>query len=164
MSLITETGAGLPDAESFASVADADAYWAARGAPAVWTGLTTSAKESALRLGTEHLARFTGMWRGTRLKATQALDWPRGGVVVDGVELAYSVLPVQLVRAVCELALKAASGALLSDESAQVKSEKVGPLEVVYADGARQQTRFVYVETLLAPLLRGGGTIALVRC
>lgn len=163
MALIVESGAGLPDAESYASVATADAYWAARGAPVAWSGLTTGAKESALRQATEYLARFTGKWKGIRVKTTQALDWPRSSVVVDSVTLAYDALPVQLVRATCELALKASSSTLMADETAQVKAEKVGPLEVTYADGARQQTRFAFVDTLLAPLINGAGSIKVVR-
>jgi hypothetical protein len=44
MTLIVETGQGLPDAESFISVADADTYFTARG-NAVWAALTDDAKE-----------------------------------------------------------------------------------------------------------------------
>jgi hypothetical protein len=163
MALITEDGTGLSTAESYASVATADAYWSARN-NTTWAGLTTAAKEASLRLATEYLgAKYVDRWRGLRVKTTQALEWPRSSVCVDGVTLAYNAVPVQLQRAVCELALKAASASLVADEGAQVKSETVGPLEVVYADGARQQTRFAYVESLLSPLLSGAGTIKVVR-
>lgn len=161
--LVVEDGSGRPDAESFASLAEADAYWLARGSPAAWVGLFQDQKEAALRRATEHLQAYSGRWRGLRVNAGQALDWPRSGVVVDGVTLAYDSLPVQLVRATCELAIKAGSGSLMVDETAAIKSEKVGPLEVTYADGARQQTRYAFVETLLAPLLATAGSIKVVR-
>lgn len=163
MALIVEDGSGLSTAESYASVATADAYWAARN-NTTWSGLTTAVKEANLRVASEYLgARFAGRWRGVRVKTTQALDWPRSDVCVDGVTLVYNVLPPQLVRAVCELALKLVTAPLVADETAQVKSETVGPLSVVYADGARQQTRYAYVEYLLAPLVRGAGSIPVVR-
>ncbi|RZJ12070.1 MAG: hypothetical protein EOP39_04590 [Rubrivivax sp.] len=164
MALITETGAGLAGAESFASVADADAYWAIRGAPAAWTALTTGDKEAALRLGTEYLGqRFAERWKGYRVSTTQALDWPRVGVVVDRFERVYTVIPVELVRATIELALKSRTASLTADEAAQVKSEAVGPIAVTYADNARQQTRFAAVENMLHPLLTGSGSISIVR-
>lgn len=164
MALVTETGAGLPSAESYASVSDADAYWAVRGAPTSWSSLTTAEKEAALRLGTEYLGqRYSGHWKGQRVTTVQALDWPRSGVVVDRIEQVYSVIPVALQRATIELALKSRTASLFADETAQVKSEAVGPISVVYADGARQQTRFAGVEAMIRPLLKAGGGIPIVR-
>lgn len=164
MSLVTETGASLPDAESYASVEAADAYHAGRTIG--WLDLALPEKEAALRLATDYLhQRFTGSWQGQRVRADQALDWPRSGVIVDGIEQRYTVLPVQLVRATCELALKASAQPLTADETAAVKSEKVGPIEITYADGARQQTRFAAVENMVRPLLRVGsqGSVRVFR-
>lgn len=163
MALIVETGTGLPDAESYASVAQADAYHADRGGSA-WGPLSVPQKEAALRRATDYLQQNGGRWQGYRVSAAQALDWPRSGVVVDRMPVPADSIPVQLVRACCELALKATTQALAADEAAQVKSEKVGQIEVVYADGARQQTRFAAVEAMLRPLqASSGNTIALVR-
>lgn len=163
MALVTEDGSGLSTAESYASVAVADSYFSARGVT-TWAGMATSDKEVALRAGTEYLGqRFAGKWQGQRVKATQALDWPRAGVVLDCIEQAYTAIPVALQRATIELALKSRSGSLLVDEAAQVKSETIGPIAVVYADGARQQTRFAAVEALIRPLLKAGGGIPIYR-
>jgi hypothetical protein len=166
MALVTEDGTGLPNAESYASVADADTYWSGRGAPSAWTGLATDSKEAALRLGTEYLGQqYAGLWQGDRLTSTQALDWPRAGLVLDNISQASNVVPVALKRATIELALKSRTSSLMADETAQVKSEAVGPIEVVYADGERQQTRFASVEAMVRPLLKGGaqGSIRIVR-
>lgn len=162
MALVTEDGTGLSTAESYVSVTTADAYWSARN-NTTWAALTTAVKEANLRIATEYLSRYTGKWRGLRVKTTQALDWPRSEVCVDNVVIAYNVLPGQLVRAVCELAAKVVSGSLIVDESAQVVSESIGPISTTYAQGARQQTRYAYVDALLAPLLRAGNGISVVR-
>jgi hypothetical protein len=161
--LIVEDGTGKPDAESYASVAAADLFHSARG-NAAWAALSTSAKEINLRKATDWLGeRFSTRWAGYRSTSTQALDWPRAGVCIDRVLIAANALPVPLVRATMELALKAIDGPLTADESAQVKSETVGPLSVTYADGARQQTRFAAVENTLSPLVGGSNVIRLVR-
>ncbi|RZL39231.1 MAG: hypothetical protein EOP35_04130 [Rubrivivax sp.] len=163
MAITTEDGTGLANAETYASVATADTYHAARNGTS-WAALSTAAKEAALRLATEWLGqRYLGRWQGVRVKTTQALEWPRSDVCVDGIGLVYSTLPVQLVRATCELALKSLTTTLTADETAQVTSEQVGPIAVTYAAGARQQTRFAAVEALIRPLLKAGGGIPIVR-
>lgn len=161
--LVVEDGSGMQDADTYASVATADAYHASRGNSA-WALLTTAMKDVKLRMATDYLqAKYSGGWKGYRVTALQALDWPRYGVTVDRVTLVSDQLPVQLVRACCELALKAIDGPLTADEGAQVKAEKVGQIEVTYADGARQQTRFASVESMLRPLLQGGLNTLQVR-
>lgn len=162
--LVVEDGSGMQNADSYASVATADDYHASRGNTA-WSHLTTSTKDVKLRMATDYLqAKYSGGWKGYRVAALQALDWPRYGVTVDRITLVSDELPVQLVRACCELALKAIDGPLMVDEGAQVKAEKIGSIEVTYADGARQQTRFAAVDSMLRPLLAGGpGSIAIRR-
>lgn len=164
MPLIVETGSGSSTAESYASVTDADAYHAGRGNTA-WAALTTSAKEINLRNATDHIEQmYLGLWKGDKNLSIQALSWPRSNVYVDSYLLANNSIPAQLIKATCELALKASTGPLTIDEGAQVKSEQVGPLATTYADGARQQTRYAAVENLLSPLLGSGrGSIKLVR-
>lgn len=163
--LIVEDGTGMPNAESYASVATADAYHARRPGANAWAALSTDQKESALIQATDYLqATYSTRWKGIRLTVDQALDWPRSAVVVDRVTLAYDQVPAQVVRATCELALRSLTQPLTADESAQVKSEKIGSLEVVYADGARQQTRWVLVEQLLSPLIKiGPNTLRVTR-
>jgi len=162
-SLIVEDGTGKPDAESYASVAEADLYHSKRGNTS-WLALTTQKKDESLRKATDWLGeRFGGFWAGRRSTSIQALDWPRTGVCIDGVMIAGNALPIAIVKATIELALKASETALTVDEGAQVKSETVGPLSVTYADGYRQQTRFASVENILAPLVTGRNSIKLVR-
>lgn len=164
MALVVEDGSGLPDAEAYCSAADADEFHATRG-NAAWAARSTEAKEQALRRATDDmLQQYSGRWKGERISASQALDWPRDGVVIDGFELRSDEVPAAVVRACAELALRALSGALTPDEGPGVKSKTVGPIEIVYQDGARDEKRYLAVENLLRPYLRGAASqITLVR-
>lgn len=157
MALIVEDGTGLETAESYASVAQADARLAALGMTN-WATLTTTEKEQALRRATVAMVQFCGgRWKGTRIYRIQALDWPRYGVEVDGYGIPSTEVPVDVVSACIDLALKAAAGDLNPDLSRAVKREKVGPLETEYADYAPQSTRYRALEQALSSYLRGSG-------
>lgn len=161
MALTVESGAGLTDAEAYLSVADADTYFAARG-NASWAALDATAKEQALRKGADYL-EASYRWRGERATTVQALSWPRKCVTVDGVDVPSDAVPVAIQRANAELAVRASAGELRTDEGAQVASETVGPISVTYAPGARQNTRYAAVDSMLAAYVRGSGEIPVVR-
>lgn len=164
--LIVETGSGATDSQSYASVADADAYHAARGRT-LWATMSEAEKEQALTRATDYMVEvYRKRWDGYRINSTQALDWPRYGVCKDGFAVLSNVVPAEVSKACMELALIAAAGDLLAPQGPQVKSEKVGPLEVVYADGARQATAYPAVDRLLSPLFGAAGgsnTLKVVR-
>jgi hypothetical protein len=172
MTLIVETGAGLPDAESYISVADADTYHANRG-NAAWAALATDAKEQALRSATDYMRQnYRLRWIGMHVSITQALDWPRAWVpIVDSpggyqgfpTYLALDVVPTEVKSACAELALRASSAALTPDVGPQVTREQVGPISVDYLPGGRQNLHFGAVEAMLAPWLKGRGAAAVVR-
>lgn len=155
MALITETGAGLADAESYCAVSFADQYHADR-ANTGWTGLEAPQKEAFLRRATEYmLAVYRENWKGARATSTQALDWPRTGVVVDGFELAAVTVPVEVQKACAILALKAIKGDLDPDPAAAVKRKKVDVLEVEYFEQAGKPAQHKVVADLLRPFLAG---------
>ena len=173
MSLIVETGQAGVDSESYASVADADTYHAKRG-NAAWADFDTDVKEAHLRNATDYMSQVYGQrWSGTRVTATQALDWPRyqaprkdvpGGYGSLPAYYDYQSIPVELKNACILLAFKAASGELAPDLDRPTTSETVGPVSVTYAAGAREAVKFRAVDNLLAPLLCSGGmNIKLVR-
>lgn len=159
-----DTDPGSATAEAYCSVADADTYHAARG-NAAWATRSTDAKEQALRRATDDmLQQYSGRWKGERISASQALDWPRDGVVIDGYELPADEIPPAIVRACAELALRSLSGSLTPDAGPEVKSKTIGPIEIVYQDGARSAKRYTAVENLLRPYVRGGSNqITLLR-
>ncbi|MGY3265804.1 DnaT-like ssDNA-binding protein [Lysobacter sp. HA35] len=157
MALVVEDGSGLTTAEAYISVAAADAYFADRGNTA-WAALTSTAKEQALRAGADYMqAVYGGAWVGCKLKLTQALDWPRTSVLYP------APIPAEISRANAELALRAATGSLLADQGAQVTSETVGPVSVTYAPGARQSTRYAFVDSLVQRWMSGGGALKVAR-
>lgn len=169
--LITETGAGLADAESLCSVADADRYHVARGNEAAWVDLDLEIKEQRLRRATDFMKSvYRARWVGSRVSQAQALDWPRAGVVVDGFMIASTSVPADVSRACAELALRA-SGELLADAdtaSSVVKKEVLGPIETEFFEpNVDARSRFVGVDAMLAPYFGttggGSGTIRLVR-
>lgn len=164
MALITETGAGVEGAESYASVADANAYFSARN-NAVWDAAdSTDAKEPALRKATQYLdAAYR--FRGDRTHYGQALCWPRASVVIDGIYLDQSAIPQRIKDACCELALRALSADLFSDVAAQhVTDVAVGPIKrSMSAPSNAGQVRYAVVDSLIRPLVRGGGSFEVVR-
>jgi hypothetical protein len=159
--LTTETGAGLPDAESYASIAAADVRCASLGKTA-WATLAEADKEIALRKATLFMATYRTRWAGRRVYQHQALDWPRYNVVVDGFTVPSTSVPTDVVNACIDLAVRAGSGEdLLPDldtGSNAIKKDKTGPLETEYFQNTTDaRERFVAVDTLLAPYFGSAG-------
>lgn len=77
MTFIVEDGTGLPDANSYASVADADEHYTARG-DAEWLAATEAEKEYALIKATDYLDAVY-VFRSVPLTETQSLECPRYG-------------------------------------------------------------------------------------
>jgi hypothetical protein len=165
MALVVETGTGSATAESFASVADADAYHTKFG-NAGWAG-TTGEKEIALRRATRFIeSSYSTRWTGERRTSAQALSWPRRWAdTFDGFAINTDVVPVQVRDAVCEIALSALAGDVLTDQlpdtSGSVVSESVsvGPISVstTYAGGGVvRKAVLTKSSAILSDLLAGG--------
>ncbi len=170
MPIIIETGAGLPDAESYASIAAADARCASLGLTA-WAALVEADKEIALRKAMIFMATYRTRWAGRRVYQRQALDWPRNNVAVDGFTVLSTVVPLDIVNACIDLAVRAGRGEdLLPDldtGSNAIKKDKTGPLETEYFQNTTDaRERFVAVDALLAPYFGsagGGNSIKVTR-
>lgn len=152
MALVVEDGTGLANAESYVSVAVCDAYHLAMG-NTTWTG-ADSVKEPALRRATQYIDAMYRI-KSERLLPTQALEFPR-------VDISWLLpdWPVKaLVDATCELALKALSGALISDTTAEsIKREKVGPIETEFFRNDGTQVRYALVDKILKDLVYGASS------
>lgn len=166
--LTTETGAGLPDAESYASLAAADARNGALGV-ADWATLTEPAKEIALRRATQFmLANYRARWAGRRVYQAQALDWPRWNVEVDGFLLPSNVVPADVVNACIDLAARAGRGEELMPDldvgNNQIKRDKTGPLETEYfQNNVDAAGRFVAIDAALQPYFGAAGGAGMIR-
>jgi len=158
MTLVVESGSGLVNAESYASVADTDARHTALGNTA-WTG-TEATKEAALRRATEYMEQaYRTRWKGTRLTRAQALSWPRYGACVDGWDIPSTEIPADVVSACIDLALRALAGELNPDLERAVIREKVGPLETEYSAHSPQSPRYRAADMALSAYLKGGGVM-----
>lgn len=157
MALTVETGAGLPDAESYISAADASTYHAARN-NAAWAELTDGQKEAALRAATGYIDTIA-RYKGSRLLASQALEFPRTSIY-DWSGYEVSGVPRRVQQACAELALRAASTPLYADlaRGGRVVSESVGPISTTYAADAPAGTEYTVAMNLLKPYTRDSGT------
>ena len=154
MAFVVETGAGSASANSYASVANADSYVADRGLTG-WAALTTSVKEQSLIKATDYLEQtYREAWKGYRVNSTQALSWPRSEVIVDTFPVAANIVPVAVVRACIEMALRASAGDdLIADLSQQVVRERVDVIETEYAEYSSPAAKYPAVNRLLIPYL-----------
>ena len=165
MTLVVENGAGLADAESFASVAAFKTYCTDRG---VSYG-TDATIEQRLRAGFDYMLQaYRTRWAGYRSTTTQAGDWPRYDVprrdLGMGAYYASTVIPAEIVQANILLAIRATPGEdLTPDETQAVKREKVGQLETEYQDHSTDQVRYTAVDRLVAPFLVNGGAARMMR-
>lgn len=156
MALIVEDGTGLNNAESYASVAFADAYFAARISGG-WSIITEANKEMLLRLATDHIDAVYGQrFKGTKGTLSQALQWPRIGVYVDGYEYPVDDVPIEVQRACCEFAYAANTQTLLPTLEQGVKREKIDVIEIEYDEFSSRLPKFTKASSLLAKYLTGG--------
>lgn len=129
--IVVETGSGSSSANSYASVADGDAYHAMHLYATAWTQATDANKEKALIWSTRLLDEQM-VWTGHKLEDSQALQWPRNGVIDKGDFLIESTtIPQSLKDSVSEFARFLIS----SDRTAEAdtigfKRIKAGPVEV----------------------------------
>lgn len=154
--MIPEDGTGLANADAYVSVEYADAYFLARGNQ-TWAGLGSADKEAAIIKATDYLeAAYFDKWRGERLKSGQSLSFPRSPFG----------MPTKFKSAVCELAIRANAGELMSDIERLTTKEKVGSIEVEYAQNADPATKYAYVASLLKPFLKPASAMVmrLERC
>jgi len=128
MALIVEDGTGKADAETYISLAGFKTYCARRNRR--YEDYIEPHMEAALIDATAYLdGRY--LYKGARKLATQALEFPRTGLV-DRSGHTISGVPLRVAHACCELALKKLeNGASLFedlDRGGQVVSETVGPI------------------------------------
>lgn len=159
MSIVTETGSGLANAESLCDVATALTYHTDRG-NAVWLALTTAQQEQALRKATDYMEQvYKPLWQGMRVNNAQALDWPRVGVTANSYYVLSTIVPLPVQRACAELAARVSTGDLLPDTTQQKLSTKVGDIEVAYNKYSPQQKQYPQVIALLRPYFKSGANV-----
>ena len=182
LTLIKEDGAGLANANSYASAADGDAYHDGHLYATAWTAAVTGSKEKALVMATrliDGLFQFNGFKR----ISTQALQWPRrecrdpdsedgvvpGLLLVRGPFLDETKVPALVVNATCELARALVIEDRTDDPDGEGLSSVsvVGSLRLDFNANDRQPVVPLIVQTWLAKfgeyLARSKGMAKLVR-
>lgn len=165
MAFVVETGAGLTNSNSFASVAVADTYVADRGI-AGWASLTNTVKEQALIRATDYLeATYRNAWKGFRNSQTQALSWPRYDVFVEQFLVSNSIVPDVVIRATIEMAIRASTNdTLIPDTERTITREKVDVIEIDYSEFGPRSAQYTEIARILSPYTNAssGGAFASV--
>lgn len=167
MALIIETGDGVTDANSYATLAEWKSFAALRGIAVP----TDAAIEAALIQAADYIESLEDRFKGDRVLADQALAWPRQNVYLFGSSTALDddYIPPQLKTGQNQLAADAIAlgGSLMPNGSGrQVVREKVDVLEVEYANTKSSSVLPVFNKALsfLAPLFGNGGmTVKTIR-
>lgn len=153
MALVIEDGSIVAGANSYVSLAEARAYATARNKPLPTNDTTL---EALLISAMDYLEAQRARFEGLKVSAEQELQYPREGVIIDGIELASTVIPSILKQAQIRLAMEANAGVDLmpTRTGGFVKKEVVGPIETEYSEkvGVSVEPEMSAVEALLAPL------------
>jgi hypothetical protein len=135
-----KTDVGAIDADSYASLAEGDAFAASHLYAAAWIALADASQEAALRMARVILDASPKAWTGSQATQTQALRWPRIGMLTrDGVAIPSNVNPEDLKRAQWELARQLALADRTADNSIinqGITSLSAGSVSLSFADAS----------------------------
>lgn len=158
MAILVEDGTIIAGANSYATTAYLETY-----AESMGESFTIDAEvlinKSALYV--ESLNH-----KGLKLTKGQSMQYPRKGVVIDGFAVLTTEIPTLLKTLQCEVAIAINAGNdPLSTIDRAVKREKVGPIEVEYADNAAPFAYNRRISALERQLVGGvdGGTFEVTR-
>ena len=104
MALTLDATAGGASANAYCTVAEADSYHEGRLHIEDWTGAATATKEAAIVWATTLLDTQMD-WVGSQTTTTQALRWPRSGIIdTEGYSVDDDAIPQFLINATAEFA------------------------------------------------------------
>lgn len=93
---------GSVTANSYVTIQEADDYFALRAYADWWDTLVS--KDKFLVTASQQLDWFLS-WKGSKTYSDQAMGWPRTGVIIAENEFPDNIIPVEVKKAVYELAL-----------------------------------------------------------
>lgn len=158
-----DTTIGGSTADSYVTVAEADTYHANFGNTDWATISTTQLKEVALRKAAQYLD--TKIFQGIKVASTQALEWPRYNVVIEGYDVLSNSIPADIKTAQMEAALIASTQSLTPNLSnGAVIEETVGKITKRYSDYTKDGgKKWSLVDKLLAGYVASGGNFHRVQ-
>lgn len=129
--------AGAVDANSYVTLAEAETYMTTRLHITTWTAATNTQKESALIWATRLVDR-TLRFNGAKASDTQALVWPRTGLVDEsGVDVSSSSVPQIIKDLQVEMSLLLLSADRTAESqagAAGLTSLRAGPVTLAFKD------------------------------
>jgi len=161
MTIIVEDGTGVTSANSYATVAALLAH-----SDTYQMGLCASdvEAEAVLLRAQEWIHyKYGNKLKGSKVSSTQALDFPRAGVYIDGEYKASNVIPREVIYAQLNKAIEFISPELFLTDRVAIASEELdGVFKVVYANSGKvlPVSAFARAETLLSSYLNPAGFIA----
>ncbi len=151
--LVVEDGTIVNGANSYATLVEARAYALARG---VTLSAVDAVLDSQMIKAVDYLESKRARYQGSKVDASQALQFPRSGVVIDGLEVAADAIPALLKSAQIQLAMQISAGVDLMPTTTGpfVIEDTVGPLTTKYSDkvGVNALPEIPAVDALLDPL------------
>ncbi len=171
MELVVETGAGIPNANSWVDLDFADLYHASLGNKA-WANASGEDRTALLLKATLSVIvpRYAGRWKGEIAFESQSLPWPRRWYHDDEdrwVSAAFVPSEVQFLQ--CEVALNMLENPDFDkpkERGIVISSEKIGPITTTlqYDPKAPEALSSPKVSRLARPLLDGStGQVRMVR-
>lgn len=126
-----EDGTGKSTANALVSTETVDTYAETLldAAGAAWTAEVDEERKKAAVVGASRHLSYSFDWRGTKIKADQALAFPREGITMDGQAVPSDEVPKQVADATAQMAilLLAGSGkAGTTEQEGNVSSVSVG--------------------------------------
>ena len=149
MAVTFDATTGGTSANSYITVEDADDYFAMRVHADNWDAASTATKQKVLMDATRRLDRI--QYTGEKTSDTQALEWPRTGVILRDEAIDDDEIPARILDAVCELALAVLNSNIDTGVPEGVQSFTVGGVSVGLS-GASSSTFPPEVDRLIAPL------------
>lgn len=153
MGLVVETGDGIPEANSYVSLAEAEQYFDLQNR-SFWSEMSDREHEAALTMATQYLdGRYQFSYVGMKASDVQGLHWPRiGARDPNGYKL--TGVPQAVKTATMETAAASVSGDLFVDENTgeRVQSFSAGAFSVTFTGGAPSR-RIQAVESAISAVL-----------
>ena len=164
MALIIEDGTLVANADSYATLAVARAFATKRNLVPEPTDI---ALEANLITAMDFIESHRGRFKGVIVAETQALQWPRKEVYINGFLLAQTIIPQELIDAQCQLAVEINNGVVLFRTVTEpfIVDQTVGPIRTKYDEkgGGVNSNSLPYVDIFLDVLLTSSSPLTAIR-
>ena len=163
MTIVVEDGTSVSGANSYVTTDELRTYADLRGLSYPSDDVDI---EILLIKAADYLESFRDRYKGDKSASTNALQWPRTDVYIDGYSITKTTIPTELKNAQIQIALDAQTVEIspneLATDKGDRKKEKVDVIEVEYFERSnkRTQPKFTKAMYFLSPLLKQNGLFA----